>query len=91
VVGGDDDEGSGPSRPTLTGLDDAVATVLVQMGLAGWTVPALAVGVPGLLVVLAVAFQLVGGAVWVPVSRRVLAGVGLRRRGRSPIRGRPGT
>ena len=51
-----------------------------QLGLEAWSVPAVAMGVPGLIVILAVLFQMVGGLAWLPVARRSLAGVGLRRR-----------
>jgi hypothetical protein len=42
--------------------------------------PAAMLGVPGLLFMLAVAGQLLGAAAWVPAIRRMLAGVGVRRR-----------
>jgi hypothetical protein len=63
----------------MTGIDTAVTSVFFQLGLGAWTIPAVALGVPGLLVVLAVVFQLAGGAAWLPIARRALAGVGLRR------------
>jgi hypothetical protein len=49
-----------------------------------WAVPALALTVPGLLLMLAVLAQLSVGAVWLPVVRRWLGsfGVGGRRRRR---------
>ena len=47
-----------------------------------WTVPAVAMGVPGLLVLVVVLVQLAGGAAWVPVTRRVLGSLGVRRRKR---------
>jgi hypothetical protein len=64
----------------ITGIDTAVTSVFVQLGLGAWTVPAVALGVPGFLVVLVVLLQLAGGAAWLPIARRALAGVGLRRR-----------
>jgi len=76
VVGGNGGEGSGPA---MTGIDTAVTSVFVRLGLGAWTVPAVALGVPGFLVVLAVLLQLTGGAAWLPIARRALAGVGLRR------------
>jgi hypothetical protein len=63
--------------------------IVVQLGLAAWTVPAAAVGVPGLLVVIAVLFQLAGGVAWVPVARRSLSGIGVRR-GTGPAGRNPG-
>jgi hypothetical protein len=47
-----------------------------------WTVPAVAMGVPGLLVLVVVLVQLAGGAAWVPVTRRALGSLGVRRRRR---------
>jgi hypothetical protein len=73
-TGGDD----GP-RPPIGGLDSAVSSVIVELGLAAWSVPAVAIGVPGLLVLVVVLLQLAGGAAWLPVVRRSLAGIGLRR------------
>lgn len=73
-TGGDD----GP-RPPIGGLDSAVSSMFVELGIAAWSVPAVAIGVPGLLVVVVVLLQLAGGAAWLPVVRRSLAGIGLRR------------
>jgi hypothetical protein len=60
-------------------MDGAITSALTRIDLAAWTVPAVAMGVPGLLVVLAVLLQVAGGAAWLPVARRALGGVGLRR------------
>ncbi len=51
-------------------------------GSFAWAMPAAMLGVPGLLFMLAVAGQLLGAAVWVPAIRRMLAGVGIKRRRR---------
>ena len=80
VGGGDDTHGSGM---TMTALDNTVMDIVVRLGLAAWTIPAAALGVPGLLVIVAVVFQLAGGIAWVPVARRSLAGIGIRPRRRS--------
>jgi hypothetical protein len=56
-----------------TDLDAAVSSVFVKLGLVGWTVPAVVMGVPGLLVVLVVLLQLAGAGAWVPVGRRWLS------------------
>ncbi len=48
--------------------------------LLDWAVPALVLTVPGLLLVLAVLAQMLGGLVWLPLVRRWLGGLGLRRR-----------
>jgi hypothetical protein len=48
------------------------------MGLAldgfSWQVPALALSVPGLLVVLVVGLQILGGLAWLPLVRRRVGG-----------------
>jgi hypothetical protein len=49
-------------------------------GLIEWAVPALALTVPGLLLLLAVLAQAAGGLLWLPMVRRWLGGFGLRRR-----------
>jgi hypothetical protein len=56
--------------PTVVGLD----------GLIEWAVPSLVLGVPGLLLLLAITAQSFGGLVWLPLARRRLGGFGLRRR-----------
>ena len=60
-------------------LQDAALAAFGAIGLGAFTVPGLVVGVPGLLVVLAVVFQLVGGSAFVPIARRWQRGIGLRR------------
>jgi hypothetical protein len=49
-------------------------------GSFAWAMPAAMLGVPGLLFMIAVAAQLLGAAAWVPAIRRLLAGIGIRRR-----------
>jgi hypothetical protein len=58
--------------PEIDGLSGAVATSFVQLGIAGWSVPAVVVGVPGVLVLVVVALQLLGAASWLPFARRNL-------------------
>ncbi len=70
--------GSGAEPPPIDGMNTAVTTAFLQLGLASWSVPAMVVGVPGLLVVLVVALQAIGGAAWLPVARRGLRGDGMR-------------
>jgi hypothetical protein len=41
-----------------------------------WLVPSLALSVPGIVVVLAVAAQAFGGLLWIPIVRRRLSGPG---------------
>jgi hypothetical protein len=67
--------GAGPDHiqgPEIDGLSGAVATSFVQLGIAGWSVPAVVVGVPGVLVLVVVALQLLGAASWLPFARRNL-------------------
>jgi len=89
-VGGD--PGGGPSL-TGSGFSVGGGTVapfgLGDVGLAAfgsleWAVPALAMTVPGLLLMLAVLAQLSTGVVWLPVVRRWLGGFGVGRRRRRP-------
>jgi hypothetical protein len=62
--------GSGVSR---TELDGVVSSVFLELGLAGWAVPAVVMGVPGLLVMLVVLLQLAGAGAWVSIGRRWLS------------------
>jgi hypothetical protein len=66
------DRGDG-SGDQIAGLGAAISTAFLQLGLLGWTVPAVALGVPGLLVLLVVVLQLAGGAAWLPIARRWLS------------------
>jgi hypothetical protein len=54
-------------------MDSTASSALVSLGLAGFSVPAVVLGVPGLLVLLVVAAQVVGGGAWLPIARRVLS------------------
>jgi hypothetical protein len=45
-----------------------------------WAVPALALTVPGILLILAILAQSVVGALWLPFIRRWLGAFGVRRR-----------
>jgi hypothetical protein len=51
-----------------------------SFGSLDWAIPALAMSVPGLLLILAVIAQLSAGAVWLPIVRRWLGGFGVGRR-----------
>lgn len=70
---------SGGAATTAEGLDTTASDALLNLGLLGWTVPALALSVPGILVVIVVALQLVGGVAWLPVARRILSREGAPR------------
>jgi hypothetical protein len=66
-----------------TELDGAVSSAFLELGLVGWAVPAVVMGVPGLLVVLVVLLQLAGAGAWASVGRRWLS-----RLDRRPVAGR---
>jgi hypothetical protein len=91
IAGGSDDgpPGTGPSEGSGVsvgggyaepfGLDDVG---LVAFDGLEWAVPALAMSVPGLLLMLAVLAQVSTGVLWLPVVRRWLGGFGVGRRRR---------
>jgi hypothetical protein len=64
----------------ITGLDDAVVGVLIGSpgDLPEWAYPAVALTIPGLLLLLAVAAQALGALAWLPVIRRRIGGFSLR-------------
>jgi hypothetical protein len=89
----------GPDGGAPSPTDDAFALPPVQIDpfddrLSGfdafggfeWAVPAIVLAVPGLLLIVALLAQAAIGVVWLPMVRRHLAGVGLRRRRREPVR-----
>jgi hypothetical protein len=68
-------------------MDDVALAALTQLGIGAWAVPGVVVGVPGLLVMLAVLLQAGGAGAWLPIARRWLSGTGVepkRPRGRKP-------
>jgi hypothetical protein len=71
VVTGPHRDGSGGE--TVSGVDGTVQAALLDLGLMGWSVPAVALGVPGILVIVVIALQLAGGTAWLPVARRVMS------------------
>jgi len=74
----------------IDGIDGLATASLGSPGvIIELAVPALVLTVPGLLLVLAVAAQIAGGLAWLPVVRRWLAGIGVRRWNRRE--GRPAT
>jgi hypothetical protein len=79
-------EGPGGAEVTVGGGDggpfDLVSGGLEAFDNLDWAVPALALTVPGLLLMLAVLAQLSVGALWLPVVRRWLGGFGVGRRRR---------
>jgi hypothetical protein len=71
----------GARRPLAGDLDLATAS-LGSLGALGWTVPTLVVSLPGLLLLLAIGAQALGGLVWLPLVRRKIGGFGFGRRRR---------
>lgn len=68
-------------RGGLGPIDALVDVDLVGFdGMIEWAVPAVVLGVPGLLLLLAVLAQAAGGLLWLPMVRRGLGGFGFRRR-----------
>ena len=67
-----------------TAIMAALPTMRTELFLSSagveWAVPAFALGVPGLLLMIAVGAQALVGAAWLPFIRRWLGGVGIRRR-----------
>ena len=96
ATGGSSTGGSTPNDPGTTGggldvggtgsgasgaLDPIDVLGALGLGpLLDWAVPALVLSVPGLLLVLAVLAQMLGGLIWLPLVRRWLGGLGFRRR-----------
>ena len=54
------------------------AAALGGLGSMLWGVPSLILSVPGLLLVIAIGAQALGGLAWLPVARRKLGAFGLR-------------
>jgi hypothetical protein len=86
--------GTGAAGPPFSVGDPGSAAIdplgnidLVGLGLIEWAVPSVILGVPGLLVVIAVLAQMSGALLWLPVARRWLGGFGLRRRRQADARG----
>lgn len=75
---GDFTVGAGGLAPLddLTGVDFAGLDAFIE-----WLVPALVLSVPGLLLLVAVLAQSLGGLLWLPFARRWLGGFGFRKRG----------
>lgn len=65
------------------GIDATIDASFAGFGGIEWAVPAFALGVPGLLLMIAVGAQTIVGVAWLPFVRRWLGGVGVRRRVRT--------
>ena len=99
VTAGDDGSGTSPGAaivmPGVDGVDPKAGSIALS-GLAffpfasvEWLVPGLVLTVPGLLIVVVVLIQLVGGLAWIPIARRRLEGADIPSRHASPPSGRP--
>lgn len=80
----DSGSGGGGDRPlTVPGPDraDPVSIGDLSLALGGfqWLIPSFVLTVPGILLVLIVLAQLLGGGLFLPVARRALRGVGANR------------
>lgn len=60
------------------GVADTVVGDLTVTSGVEWAVPAFALAVPGMILVMALAGQAVIGAIWLAYSRRRLRGLGVR-------------
>jgi hypothetical protein len=69
------------------GLDLASVNLARPGALFVWAVPGVVVSVPGLLVILVIGAQAIGGLAWLPLARKRIGAFGLGRRGR---RNKPG-
>jgi hypothetical protein len=79
------DDTTGQRGPAIRGLDGALVSAMTQLpgGVLAWSYPALVLGVPGVLLIVAMIAQAAGALAWVPIVRRTLGGVGLRARTRA--------
>ena len=69
------------------GIDAVIDGTFDGFGGLEWAVPAFALGVPGLLLILAVAAQGLVSLAWLPMVKRWLGGFGVRRRRRTATQG----
>lgn len=70
---GDERDAGGGGVP-VGGMGGAVSTALDSLpgGLAVWAFPAFVMGVPGLLLLLAIGAQAIGALAWLPIVRKRL-------------------
>jgi hypothetical protein len=64
-------------------LDAVIDGSFAGFGDIEWAIPAFALTVPGILLILAIGAQTLVSAAWLPFVRRWLGGFGLRRRERA--------
>jgi hypothetical protein len=57
---------------------ELASAVIGSLGIFRWAVPGLALSVPGLLVIVAIALQAAGGLAWLPLIRRKITSSGAR-------------
>ena len=78
LVVSDTDGTARDAKARIGGLGDAALAALdgVPGGLLAWTYPAAILGVPGLLLLIAIGAQALGALAWLPFVRRRLGGFG---------------
>lgn len=77
-LAGPADEGGG----TTQFVDFALAAALISgLGVFLWSVPGLALSVPGLIVILTILAQAAGGLAWLPLVKRKIGSLGTGHRG----------
>jgi hypothetical protein len=74
-----------PKADSGTSLNVNVAGFGSGLGAFAWTVPGFLIGLPGLIVLLILAGQMAGAALFVPLSRRIFGNSRSKRRGRSSM------
>lgn len=57
-----------------TAVDLGDMDLMSSIGMFGWLIPAFFLGVPGLLLIVVVSAQVLGGGAFVPITSRVLGG-----------------
>ncbi len=80
MLPGEDHPGDGAAP--VGGIDGTAISVLQQLpgGLLPFAGPAVVLGFPGLLVIIAVGAQAFGAVAWLSVARRKLGSFGIRER-----------
>jgi hypothetical protein len=67
------------------GVDVTIDGSIAGFGAIEWVVPAFVLGVPGLLLILAIGAQGLVSAAWLPMVRRWLGAFGVRRTPRASV------
>jgi hypothetical protein len=82
VVGGGTGGPGAQDTFTIGDTSTEIGAMIQRLGSVGlgveWGVPAFVMGVPGLLLILIVLAQSLGGSAWLPVVRRRIGSFGIR-------------